>query len=67
MDGCTAVNCSNTRSEDFRLFRFRRDPKRRKIWLQNFRRDKWQPTNASELCEVRKSLYKVYTRIISHY
>jgi len=52
MGGCTAVNCSSTRSKGFRLFRFPRDPKRRKTWLQNCRRDKWQPTNHSELCEV---------------
>jgi len=53
MGGCTAVNCSNTRKKGFRLFRFPRDPKRRKTWLQNCRRDKWQPTDSSELCEVR--------------
>ncbi|XP_016661072.1 THAP domain-containing protein 4-like [Acyrthosiphon pisum] len=51
MSGCTAVKCSNTRSKGFRLFRFPRDPNRRKIWLQNYHRDKWQPTNHFELCE----------------
>jgi len=52
MGGCTAVNCSNTRNSGFRLFRFPRNPERRKTWLQNCRRDKLQPTNSSELCEV---------------
>lgn len=52
MEGCAAVNCSNTRRKGFRLFRFPRDPKRQKTWLQNCRRDKWLPTNSSELCEV---------------
>ena len=52
MGGCTAVKGSNTRSKGLRLFRFPRDPKRRKTWLQNCRCDKWQPTNYSELCEV---------------
>jgi hypothetical protein len=53
MGGCIAVNCSNTHSEGFRLFRFPRDPKRRKTWLQNCRCDKWQPTNSSELFSIR--------------
>jgi hypothetical protein len=53
MCGCTAVNYSNTHSEGFHLFRFPRDPKRQKTWLQNCHRDKWQPTNSSELCKVK--------------
>jgi len=52
MGGCTALNFSNTRNKGFHLFRFPRDPEGRKTWLQNCRRDKWQPTNYSELCEV---------------
>jgi hypothetical protein len=40
MGSCTTVNCSNS------------NPKRRKTWIQNCHRDKWQPTNSFELCEV---------------
>ncbi|KAL4097363.1 hypothetical protein QTP88_022152 [Uroleucon formosanum] len=36
----------------FILFRFPKDIFRRKIWLQNCRRDKWVPINSSELCEI---------------
>ncbi|XP_050063017.1 THAP domain-containing protein 2-like [Aphis gossypii] len=52
MGGCTAVNCSNSRRKGIRLFRFPKDISRRKIWLQNCRRDKWVPTESSELCEI---------------
>ncbi|CAI6373146.1 unnamed protein product [Macrosiphum euphorbiae] len=52
MGGCTAVNCSNSRTKGFRLFRFPKDESRRKIWLQNCLRDQWVPTNSSELCEI---------------
>jgi len=56
MGGCTAINCSNSRIKGFRLFRFPKDSKRRTNWLQNCHREKWQPTNSSELCEVSISL-----------
>eukprot|EP00102_Acyrthosiphon_pisum_P018845 XP_016656055.1 PREDICTED: THAP domain-containing protein 2-like [Acyrthosiphon pisum] len=52
MGGCTAVNCTNSRRKGIRLFRFPKDETRRKIWLQNCRRDKWVPTNSSGLCEI---------------
>ncbi|KAF0746058.1 THAP domain-containing protein 2-like [Aphis craccivora] len=45
MSGCTALNCSNTRSKEILT-------KRRTIWLQNCRREKWQLINSSELCEI---------------
>ncbi|XP_029347085.1 THAP domain-containing protein 4-like [Acyrthosiphon pisum] len=52
MGGCTAVNCTNSGRKGIRLFRFPKDDSRRKIWLQNCRRDKWVPTNSSGLCEI---------------
>jgi len=52
MGACTAPNCSNSRKNNVKLFRFPKDKVRREKWLQNCRRDKWTPTAHSELCEV---------------
>ena len=53
MPGCSAVNCTNRTEKGFRCFIFPKDPERRQRWVVNCRRDKWQPTNFSFLCEVR--------------
>ncbi|XP_039281522.1 peroxynitrite isomerase THAP4-like isoform X2 [Nilaparvata lugens] len=51
MVGCSAPNCANKTEKGFRLFRFPTDEKRKAIWLQNCRLDKWKPTSNSRLCE----------------
>ncbi|XP_039286611.1 THAP domain-containing protein 2-like [Nilaparvata lugens] len=51
MVGCSAPNCANKTEKGFRLFTFPTDEKRKAIWLQNCRLDKWKPTSNSRLCE----------------
>ena len=43
MGGCAAINCSNHSCKGFRMFRFPKDPERRKKWIINCRRDNWEP------------------------
>jgi hypothetical protein len=53
MPCCAAVNCSSRTENGVRLFRFPKNKDRRARWATNTKRDKWQPTDASYLCEVR--------------
>ncbi|XP_019966394.1 THAP domain-containing protein 1 [Paralichthys olivaceus] len=50
MGGCSAPNCSNSTSIGKQLFRFPKDPVRKKKWLVNCRRD-FEPTAHSRLCQ----------------
>lgn len=58
MPGCSAVKCSNSSEKNFLMKRFPRDKARRKEWLIKVKRDNWQPTDNSCLCEV--SLYFIF-------
>eukprot|EP00102_Acyrthosiphon_pisum_P007933 XP_003243829.1 PREDICTED: THAP domain-containing protein 4-like [Acyrthosiphon pisum] len=49
---CSAVNCTNRRTQGVRLFRFPAQLERRKIWINNIGRAQWQPTESARLCEV---------------
>lgn len=55
MGGCSAPNCSNSTNTGKQLFRFPKDPVRKKKWVVNSRRD-FEPTPHSRLCEVGKEL-----------
>jgi len=35
---------------EYLIFRFPKDPARRKLWQRNVRRDKWVPTKNSVIC-----------------
>uniref|UniRef100_A0A8C5GWX2 THAP domain-containing protein 1 n=1 Tax=Gouania willdenowi TaxID=441366 RepID=A0A8C5GWX2_GOUWI len=48
MGGCSAPNCSNSTSIGKQLFRFPKDPARKKKWVVNCRRD-FEPTPHSRL------------------
>ncbi|XP_072297064.1 uncharacterized protein [Eucyclogobius newberryi] len=50
MGGCSAPHCSNSTSIGKQLFRFPKDPARKKKWVVNCRRD-FEPTPHSRLCE----------------
>ncbi|XP_028987304.1 THAP domain-containing protein 1 B [Betta splendens] len=50
MGGCSAPNCSNSTSIGKQLFRFPKDPARKKKWVVNCRRD-FEPTPHSRLCQ----------------
>lgn len=50
MGGCSAPNCSNSTTIGKQLFRFPKDPVRKKKWLVNCRRD-FVPTPHSRLCQ----------------
>lgn len=50
MGGCSAPNCSNSTSIGKQLFRFPKDPVRKKKWVVNCRRD-FEPTPHSRLCQ----------------
>ncbi|XP_064461628.1 uncharacterized protein LOC135371568 isoform X2 [Ornithodoros turicata] len=52
MGCCVAVNCTNSRAKGFRMYRFPRDPKRKRIWEEKTKRGGgWRPNANSELCE----------------
>ncbi|XP_068196708.1 THAP domain-containing protein 1 [Antennarius striatus] len=50
MGGCSAPNCSNSTNTGKQLFRFPKDPVRKKKWVMNSRRD-FEPTPHSRLCQ----------------
>ncbi|CAL1580164.1 unnamed protein product [Knipowitschia caucasica] len=50
MGGCSAPHCSNSTSIGKQLFRFPKDPARKRKWVVNCRRD-FEPTPHSRLCE----------------
>lgn len=50
MGGCSAPNCHNSTSIGKQLFRFPKDPLRKKKWVVNCRRD-FEPTPHSRLCQ----------------
>ncbi|XP_014672937.1 PREDICTED: THAP domain-containing protein 4-like [Priapulus caudatus] len=51
MPHCAAPNCTNAANKGYKMLVFPKDPSRRKQWVINCRRDKWEPTNSSYLCE----------------
>lgn len=51
MPGCSAVDCANSTANGFKLYRFPKDPLRRKEWAVKVKRDKWVPNDNSKLCE----------------
>ena len=55
MPGCAAINCQNSTEKGFKLFKYpaKTDPVRRQLWIANTKRDKWEPTENSRLCEVQ--------------
>lgn len=57
MPSCAAVNCSNSAKKGFLMKAFPRDPLRRKEWMIHLKRDNWQPTDYSRLCEVNIFLF----------
>ncbi|XP_056149648.1 THAP domain-containing protein 1 isoform X2 [Lampris incognitus] len=50
MGGCSAPNCSNSTTIGKQLFRFPKDPVRKRKWVVNCRRD-FEPTPHSRLCQ----------------
>ena len=58
MVGCADYNCLNRSEEGFRIFRFPADPERKKKWIINCRRDRWNPNANSRLCEISVKLVK---------
>jgi hypothetical protein len=53
-----SLKCGNSSEKNFLTKRFPRDKARRKEWLIKVKRDNWQPTDNSCLCEV--SLYFIF-------
>jgi len=60
MGGCTAIYCNNSNKKGFRMFNYPTYEKRRKRWLLNTRRDKFDPTKSSQLCEVRNYFLSIF-------
>jgi len=52
MPCCVAVGCSNKDRHGIKLFRFPREEIRRKTWTYKVRRENWQSSELSRLCEV---------------
>ncbi|XP_076018415.1 uncharacterized protein LOC143010112 [Genypterus blacodes] len=51
MGGCSAPYCTNSSSVGKQLFRFPKDPTRKKKWVANSRRINFEPTENSRLCQ----------------
>lgn len=50
---CSAINCSNSSTKGYRLFRFPVENRRRAIWVKKCGRGgNWSPGLGSRLCEV---------------
>jgi len=52
MPGCSAVDCANSTANGFKLYRFPKQPSRRKEWAIKVKRDQWVPNDHTKLCEV---------------
>ena len=48
---CAATNCTNRSKSKVSTFKFPADPKIREEWLKNLKRESFQPTKHSRLCE----------------
>ncbi|XP_050023634.1 THAP domain-containing protein 1-like isoform X1 [Dermacentor andersoni] len=52
MTGCCVLMCSGSTRKGLRCFRFPRDPERRKKWEAQLKRDRWNATDHSYVCEL---------------
>ena len=52
MTGCCADYCTNSSTKGHQMCRFPREPKRRKIWIENVNRADWIPSSNAMLCDV---------------
>ncbi|XP_075725326.1 peroxynitrite isomerase THAP4-like [Rhipicephalus microplus] len=50
MPGCCVPQCTNHCTKGVRMFRFPASPNRRKRWLVQVKRDRWEPTADSRVC-----------------
>lgn len=50
MPQCAAFNCNVRSQKGVKMYLFPRDPKFRKIWMKNIRRDGFVATNTTRLC-----------------
>ena len=48
---CAATNCTNRSKSKVSTFKFPTEPKIREEWLKNLKRESFQPTKYSRLCE----------------
>lgn len=51
MTGCCVPLCTGSTQKGLRVFRFPRDPERRKKWESQVKRDCWKATDTSKICE----------------
>ncbi|KAM7293615.1 uncharacterized protein ISCGN_023223 [Ixodes scapularis] len=50
MPGCSVPQCTNHCRRGTRMFRFPSSPTRKKRWLAQVKRDRWEPTAAARVC-----------------
>ena len=65
---CAATNCTNRSKSKVRTFKFPADPKIPEEWLKNLKRESFQPTKRSRLCEnhfTEESFDESYVIILS--
>ena len=65
---CAATNCTNRSKSKVRTFKFPADPKIPEEWLKNLKRESFQPTKHSRLCEnhfTEESFDESYVIILS--
>ena len=65
---CAAKNCTNRSKSKVRTFKFPADPKIPEEWLKNLKRESFQPTKHSRLCEnhfTEESFDESYVIILS--
>ncbi|XP_077523813.1 THAP domain-containing protein 11-like [Amblyomma americanum] len=50
MPGCCVPLCTNHSRNGWKMYHFPTEPKRRLLWIAKVKRDKWQPTKGSCVC-----------------
>ena len=58
MGMCSAYGCRNSYLTGHKIFRFPKDPVRRKTWASKVKRENWTPNDNSRLCEVYFLVYE---------
>lgn len=62
---CSALNCSNSSKNGYRVFRFPVESRRRAIWAKKCGRGgNWTPGLGSRLCEVSVKLLLIANTIL---
>lgn len=57
MSKCVVYGCSNLSEDGFIMKRFPQEEERKKLWLQQIKREDWNPRSDAMICEVLHTEY----------